>query len=423
MPGMRLVRDHGHRLLPGSRMLVLLAVEFVLAAVVLTGAVLGPGIWGQSPADRPPPAATFVPAPAEPTGPAGPAAPTAPTTPRQLTVLGAGDILIHPPVWEQARADAGGDGFDFRPIFEALAGTVSAADLAICHLETPLAPPDGPFLGWPRFSAPPHLLETLVAVGYDTCSTASNHTLDQGEQGVYRTIDALVDAGLGWAGSARGAGEAATPTVLEVVTGDGRIVRVGHLSYTFGFNGLRRPAGKEWIANRIDLDQILAEARAAREAGAEVVVLSLHWGEEYQVEPSPSQVALAEELSAAGAVDLVLGHHAHVVQPAERVGDTWVVFGMGNQLARHAEPIDAQREGVMVRVTLTEGGDGWAVTGIEAVPTWVELSPRIRLVDLPAALDRDDLTAQQRTTYRDAYARITDSLGRRGAGADGLVVR
>lgn len=416
MPGMRQVREPLQRRQRwSSEVWALLPVECALALIVLISA-LGP--WGQPATDSAP--ASFVPAP---TLSGDPAEPTAPAGPRRLTVLGAGDILIHPPVWEQARADADGEGFDFRPIFEALTGAVSGADLAICHLETPLAPADGPFLGWPRFSAPPQLLEALVAVGYDTCSTASNHTLDQGEAGVYRTIDALAGAGLDWAGSARDAREAADPTVLEVVTGDGRVVGVGQLSYTFGFNGLLRPAGKEWIANLIDLDQILADARAAREEGAEIVVVSLHWGEEYQVEPSASQLALAKELSASGEVDLVLGHHAHVVQPVERVEDTWVVFGMGNQVARHAEPIDAQREGVLVLVTFTEAGDGWAVSRIEAVPTWVELSPRIRLVDLPAALSRDDLTASQRTTYQDAYTRITDRLMRRDGGTDGLVVR
>jgi hypothetical protein len=386
--------------------------------VAITSLVVGLAViavaWlfdGRQAVPPPEPAATGSPAPATPTGP------------RQLTVLGAGDVLIHPPVWEQARADADGEGFDFYPIFAHLTDTISSVDLAICHLETPLAPPEGPFHGWPQFSAPPQLLPALVEVGYDSCTTASNHTLDRGEEGVYRTIDALEEAGLAWTGSARTEEEAATPTVLEVSIADGRTVRVGQLSYSYGFNGLQRPQGKDWIANLIDVDQILAEAAAAREAGAEVVILSMHWGEEYQVEPTAGQLTQAEQLLASDDIDLILGHHAHVVQPVERFGGKWVAYGLGNQIARHAEPIDPQREGAMIRATFVEQEDGWTVTQIEAVPTWVDLDPQIRLVDLPTALASTDLPEARRDRYQEAYDRITASLNSRGADADGLVVR
>jgi len=366
---------------------------------------------GGAAARQPPPPAAAEPPPA-------PASPTA-VPPAVLTVLGAGDVLIHPPVWEQAAADAGGTGFDFYPIFADLRPVISGADLAICHLETPLAPAGGPFEGFPTYSAPPQLTDALAQAGYDTCSTASNHTLDQGEAGVTRTIDALAAAGLGWAGSARSAADAATPRVREVALDNGQTVQVGHLSYTFGFNGLSPPPGKEWIANRIDADRILAEAVAARAAGAEIVVLSLHWGTEYQVDPDAAQLDLAERLAGSGEIDLILGHHAHVVQPVEKVDDTWVVYGMGNQLARHAEVIDGQREGVLARVTFTEQDSGWEVTAIEAVPTWVDLDPEIRLVDLPAALAGPGGPA----IYQTAHERITESLLRRGADQYGLVVR
>jgi hypothetical protein len=406
-------RGHSRRGGPGagrrrrSWLPLAVALACLLAGLVLIAAAVGPGLLTQ---DDPRPVATAAPSP------------TGPTGPREFTVLGAGDILIHPPIWEQAQAHAAGDGFDFYPIFAHLTGAVSAVDLAICHLETPLAPAEGPYHGWPRFSAPPQLLSALVEVGYDTCSTASNHTLDQGEEGVYRTINALEAAGLSWAGSARSEQEAASPTVLEVITADGRPVMVGQLSYTFGFNGLLRPEGKEWIANLIDVELILAEAAAAREAGAEIVILSMHWGEEYQVEATASQVSLAEELLASDDIDLILGHHAHVVQPVERLGDKWVAYGMGNQLARHAEPIDAQREGAMIQVTFTETDAGWSITAIEAIPTWVDLSPEIRLVDL-SALISEELDGQQRAAYQEAYDRIVASLNSRGAAVDGLVVR
>jgi hypothetical protein len=374
--------------------LLALVVGVVAAAPFGGGALLRP--VAASPSPRPP-----APPPAE------------------LTVVGAGDVLVHPPVWEQAAADADGSGYDFYPIFAGLRPVISGADLAICHLETPLAPAGGPFLGYPRFAAPPQLATALSRVGYDTCSTASNHTLDQGEGGVARTIDALAAAGLGWTGSARDPADAETPWVREVTLDRGRSVAVGHLSYTFSFNGLSPPPGKEWLANRIDAGRIVAEARAARADGAEIVLLSLHWGTEYRADPDAAQLDLARRLADSGEIDLILGHHAHVVQPVELVGDTWVVYGMGNQLARHAEVIDGQREGVLARVTFSERDSGWVVSAIEAVPTWVAMDPEIRLVDLPATLADQPGPGP----YRAAYERIAGVLIRRGADRDGFAVR
>src|SRR5690606_1769482 len=208
---------------------------------------------------------------------------------------------------------AGVRGYLFDPIFAAVRPVVSEADLAICHLETPLGTPDGPFSGYPRFVVPPQIAATLARIGYDTCSTASNHTIDDGEKGVYRTLDALDAAGLRHAGSHRSATEAATPTILTV-----RGAKVAHRSYPFSLNGLRRPPDKPGLVNDLRADAVLAEARRARTAGAQIVIASLHWGTEYQQRPNSMQVDLARTLLASPDIDLILGHHAHVVQPFER---------------------------------------------------------------------------------------------------------
>ncbi|HET8658043.1 MAG TPA: CapA family protein, partial [Micromonosporaceae bacterium] len=170
---------------------------------VLLGAAVA--LQGSGPGGRPaPPGASpraFVAVPPATSAPAA-------RLPRSLTVIGAGDVLLHPAVWRQAAADAaaaGRPGYDFGPIFAGVAPDVTAADLAICHLETPLGPPGGPFSGYPRFSVPPQVATALRQAGFDTCSTASNHTLDAGEQGVYRTLDVLDAAGLRHAGSHRSA--------------------------------------------------------------------------------------------------------------------------------------------------------------------------------------------------------------------------
>jgi Bacterial capsule synthesis protein PGA_cap len=343
---------------------------------------------------------------------------------RTLTILGAGDELLHPPVWAQAQRDAtslGRSGLDFDPIFAGVKPEISAASLAICHVETPLGAARGPYTGYPRFSVPPQIAGTLHDIGYDTCSTASNHTLDQGTAGIKRTLDALDAAGVKHTGSYRTKADSIIPDIVEVSpTGGGAPVKVAQLSFTFGFNGLRRPSGEDWVANVTDPIAILDAARVARRAGAQIVVLSIHWGVEYSHTPNAAQKALARRLLASPDIDLILGCHEHVVQPVQRIGDKWVVYGMGNQLARHADPINDNREGIMPVFRFSETSRGhWRVTKAVAIPTWVTLTPNIRVVDL---LDPSAASSIARNTSHAAVGRITKYVDALGASADGLSV-
>lgn len=389
-----------------------------LALVLAAGGCgIGIGLGGQDATWH----AAGTPTSLAPTAPTGTPAGTSTAAARQLTIVGSGDVLLHPDLWAQARRDAqqaGEAGYDFRPILAGVRDVISSADLAICHMETPLAPVGGPFVGFPRFSVPPQIADSLADLGYDTCSTASNHTIDQGEAGVRRTLDTLDAAGIKHAGSYRS--QAAHDTVNMI---DVRGVKVAQLSYTFGFNGLSRPAGKEWLANLTDEEAIRAEARRARAQGAAIVVVSLHWGTEYQHSPNADQLALADHLLDSPDIDLILGCHAHVVQPIAKVHGKWVVYSMGNEIAHHADPINDNREGVLPRFTFTEVKPGqWRVTRAEAIPVWMALAPQNRLVNLPAALASADTSASQRRIYQAAYDRISRYLDSLNGAKDGLVI-
>ncbi|MEV4811712.1 CapA family protein [Micromonospora avicenniae] len=353
-----------------------------------------------------------------------PATPSAPPTsaapPTTLTVVAAGDLLVHPALSEQAAADArraGRDGYDFTQILAAVRPRVSAADLAICHMETPLAEPGGPFTGWPNFSVPPQLADAAAWAGFDTCSTASNHSLDTGVEGIARTLDNLDRVGLRHSGTARTAAEARRPTVVDV-----KGVKVGHLSYTLSFNDIPLPAGRPWAANLIDADAIRAEARRAREAGAEIVILSMHWGTEYQHEPTADQVDLAHDLLASPDIDLIVGHHVHVVQPFEKVGGKWVAYGMGNLITRFADGSEERSQDAVVpefTFTRTAGGR-WTVTGVDVLPTWMEYRPLARVVDVTAAAADPGSPALLRARYTAVLRRIAGLVDQRGAIEAGL---
>lgn len=417
----------------GHRRAAILTLVFLLfcAVALPTGAEETPGAGTPDRA-----AGSSAPADTGTSGPVGPVSPVSPVigpppgtplptqtgwTPRQFTVVGSGDVLLHSGLWHQAARDAqaaGRSGYDFRPMLAGVAATVSAADLAICHLETPLGRPGGPFSGYPIFNAPPQIAPALHDTGYDACSTASNHTLDKGEAGIRRTLDALDAAGLRHTGSARTPAEAATPTILEV-----RGVRVALLSYTFSFNGLRRPAGRAWVANLLDGKAVRSAARRARSAGAEVVILSVHWGTEYQHAPNEQQRRIARDLLGKSDVDLILGHHAHVVQPFERIGDGWVAYGLGNHLSWQSFS-DGTRDGVLGRFTLTETAPGrFGVTRAEASPTLMSLDRRpARLLEISRALRDQRLPQWQRQACQASWRRSAGHLRSRGGPAAGLTV-
>jgi Bacterial capsule synthesis protein PGA_cap len=340
--------------------------------------------------------------------------------PRTFTLVASGDVLLHTPLWDQARADAASaghpGGHDFRPMLAGIRPVVSGADVAICHMETPIAPAGGPYSSYPSFSVPPEIAPALAATGYDACTTASNHTYDRGADGVTRTLDALDAAGLRHAGSARTPQEAAITTLLDV---DG--VRLALLSYTYGFNGIPAPAGQTWRSNPIDERRILADAALARRRAADVVVVALHWGDEYDHAPNGQQQALAPRLVGSPDIDLLLGHHAHVVQPIEAVGDEWVVYGMGNLVSNQGSQGPEKLEGLLVRFTFTEQPNRrWRVSSAEFAAVLTDDRGPIRVVDVRRALDNPRTDPRFRPRLQTAWQRTAAIAGARGGPAHGL---
>ncbi|MFK4144821.1 CapA family protein [Streptomyces sp. NPDC004065] len=354
-------------------------------------------------------------------GHAGPSATAARPAAGGFTLVASGDILPDGPVADRAGFDAGGAGHDFRPMLEGVKPLVSAADVALCQTGTPYGAPGVAAAGAPRYSSPPELAEALAATGYDSCSTASEHTLDGGTDGVRRTLDALDRAGVRHAGSARTDAEARGVTLLRA----GHAV-VAHLAYTYGTNG-PLPAGQPWALALLDENRVLADARAARRAGADVVVVSLHWGWEWQEVPDARQVALVRRLTAARdgdrpAVDLILGTHAHVPQAYEKVNGTWVVYGLGDQITGGTggpgglwDP--RANQSTLARFTFrppARPGGRWEVARAEFFPEMFDLDAG-RVVDLGEAV-------AQGADLEGVRDRIRGVVLARGAAKDGLVM-
>ncbi|WP_327256369.1 CapA family protein [Streptomyces sp. NBC_01244] len=342
---------------------------------------------------------------------------------RGFTLVASGDVLPHESVIRRAASDADGDGHDFRPMFSAVKPIVSAADLALCHMETIYGPEGGPFTGYPAFQSPPEVADGLKDAGYDGCSTASNHTLDGGAAGLKRTLERFDKVGLKHAGSARTAAEAGTVTMYSAGS-----AKVAHLAYTYDTNGYPMPEGQPWAVNLMEQEKIVADSRAARKAGADVVLVSLHWGTEWQTEPDEKQLALGKALTASQTggrpdVDMILGTHAHIPQAYEKVNGTWIVYGMGDQVAGEMFNYSGARDmrgnyGSIGRFTFAPPaapGQRWQVTKAEFVPQMMDLGAG-RVIDLPAALAQNP----GREDYEEARDEITEAVLGRGAAKDGL---
>lgn len=348
------------------------------------------------------------PALSEPTADLAPAPTQA--APWRARLVFTGDVLSHGAVSRQALANGSDDlAYDYQPMFDQVRTSLQDADLAICHLESPLSPDNRDLSGYPLFNVPGDLAASLAGVGYDGCSTASNHSLDRGVDGIKATLGLLEGAGLGHAGMARTAAEAETPTLYEI-----RGITIGHLSYTYGLNGLALPPDQLWAVHVIDADAIEAEAAAAVAAGADFVVVSMQWGVEYVSRPIAPQRRLAERLLSSDDIDLIVGSHAHVVQPIGHVGNKFVIYGLGNFLTNQS-PLScascpaATADGVIVGVDLAHNADGQIeVSGLGAVPTWVDRRT-FTIVDVADRL-ADDIGPNTRAHFQRSWNRTVRVL-------------
>jgi Bacterial capsule synthesis protein PGA_cap len=282
----------------------------------------------------------------------------------RLQIAVSGDLLIHGPVSAQALAYGNGERYQFRPMLEQVRQIVRRADLGICHLEQPLT--SGIPQGEPVFQAPQGLAGAIAWTGWDACSTASNHSLDAGVEGIDFTLKRLDRVGVAHSGTN------SSPTAPRAAMLKAKGVEVALLAYTDLIPGLTPPE-EDWRLNMAEPKRMLADARRARRDGADVVLVSLHWGIEYQHEPSGFQRKVARRLTASPDVTAVIGQHVHVVQPIKRVNGKPVVFGEGNLLSNQTAnccPPESQ-DGMVVILHVRAGPEGVSVTKVRYVPTEV----------------------------------------------------
>ena len=241
--------------------------------------------------------------------------------------LAAGDNIIHEAVYTDAHKRAeNGTGYNFLPMYDGISDLIKDADISFVNQEGPIAGNKYGISGYPNFNAPDEAGQTLVELGFDIVNIANNHMLDKWESGLLATIDSWETKDVLLLGAYRD--QADYDNIRVYTCPDG--TKIAFLSYTYGTNGMKLTSGSKHIIPWIDSDDITRQVRLAKEVG-DLVFVSIHWGTESSFEETGEQHTLAQ-LMADNGVDVVIGHHPHVLQPIDSYYGVKIVYSLGNFL-------------------------------------------------------------------------------------------
>ena len=284
----------------------------------------------------------------------------------KISLLFIGDIMGHDEqIWSAENRET--HLYNYDDVFEYIKPVISGADITIANFEVTLGGP--PYTGYPQFSSPADLAVACKNAGIDYLVTANNHAADRGKKGIISTINKLDSIGIPHTGTFLNSScrDSLSPLMIH---SNGTSIAL--LNYTFSTNGIIVP--EPVIVNMLDKELITKDVNKAKEKMADIIILFLHWGTEYDTIPSKTQTDLAEYFQSIG-VDMVIGSHPHVLQKMTRVrnpgtgNDDLVVYSLGNFVSNQRKP--KTDGGSMVRVELTRSGDKYTISNAGYYLTWV----------------------------------------------------
>lgn len=343
-----------------------------------------------------------------------------------IKIAAVGDILM----WgNQIRsAKTSDDGYSFDYMFKEVAPLLQDADLTIGNLETTFSGREryyqrnNPVIGGPAFNCPDELAETLKRSGFDVLTTANNHCLDRGIDGLKRTLDILDKVGLYHTGTFRSYEESIKKLIIEV-----KGIKIGILAFTYGTNGFELEEEEAWAVNYLD-EKILPQVYEMKKE-ADLTIVCMHAGIEFSSEESRSQKYWAKQFFEHGA-DIILGVHPHVLQPMRFekvkdidgiVKDRFVVYSLGDFISDICWDDIRSITGMILNLEVTKNNKGnTVITNAEYIPTWVlisEIENKTNFVLLPISKylksNKRTLTADTLDNMKKAWAHTKALLGRK----------
>jgi Putative enzyme of poly-gamma-glutamate biosynthesis (capsule formation) len=284
----------------------------------------------------------------------------------KISLLFIGDIMGHDEqIWSAENRET--HLYNYDDVFQYIKPVIAGADIAIANFEVTLGGP--PYTGYPQFSSPADLAVACKNAGIDYLVTANNHAADRGKKGIISTINKLDSIGIPHTGTFLNSScrDSLTPLMIHK---NGTSIAL--LNYTFSTNGIIVP--EPVIVNMLDKELITRDINEAKDKNADIIILFLHWGTEYDTIPSKTQTDLAEYFQSIG-VDMVIGSHPHVLQKMVRTknnvtgNDDVVIYSLGNFVSNQRKP--KTDGGSMVRIELTRIGDKYTISNAGYYLTWV----------------------------------------------------
>ena len=305
-----------------------------------------------------------------------------------FTMTAVGDIMCHNTQYKDAY-NSETNTYDFSYVFENISSHTKTADICIGNLETTFAGEDRGYSSYPRFNTPDSLAYELKSIGFDVLSTAGNHALDMGYDGLSRTINVLNDADISHLGTYTSQ-EEQDKVLIKFVKG----LKIAFINYSYGTNGIPVPSDKNYCVNLNDKELIKKHIDTAKSKNADIIVACMHWGTEYQTKQNSSQEELADFLIQNG-VNIILGTHPHVLQPYEKktvtldngsIKEGFVVYSLGNFISD--QNAKYTRDSIILNLTITKHVDGTvSVDKVEPVPIYMykdtsAKNRKMKLVDI-----------------------------------------
>lgn len=303
---------------------------------------------------------------------------------RRARIRNIGDFVIHDVIFESAQKLSASTGVDypynFAPMLNLIRGVMENADFTVTNVDGSLGGKQYykyGYSGYPQFNTPPYILYALNDAGVDMLTLANNHMLDGWYDGLMATIENVEKVGLKHIGANRSTEEKNSAVIYEI-----NGIKVGFLNYTVSLNSMETQSSLDKRALQFGVNatrnsDAAKDAKTLRDAGAEVIVCYMHWGTEYE-DIDNNQTTYAKALVQAG-VDVIIGGHPHVVQPAKwltgtnQFGETQrtlCLYSMGNFLSDQRTKL--RDGGIIFDFTIEERADGsFDITNPTYLPTWV----------------------------------------------------
>lgn len=308
----------------------------------------------------------------------------------RVSFYGVGDNLIHNSVYWRASEYAGDGGYDFKPMYEYVADDIAAADIAYINQETLLGGTELGLSSYPLFNSPQECGRDMIDLGFDVFSLATNHVFDKGEAGLasayafFAEHPEVTSVGL----------HKKDEDIIKIVEKNG--IRVAFINYTYLTNGFSHPANTAYKVPLADYKngctEMVATIKEAKTC-ADFVICCVHWGDEYQNTPNALQRESAQILADAGC-DIILGTHPHTVQPIEYIGDTLVVYSLGNFISAQTAPVS--QVGGTISFDLVQKGEEKRIENVAFEPVINHYNPAFRNIRI---IPFDEYTPEKAATH------------------------